>query len=111
MLQDDASSKAIIFSSFSRYLDILREHLEAAGMACARIDGSQTVQERDRQIRTFQDPAAAPVLLMSLKCGVGLNLTMASTVCVPGPRLDLSNVPLGPRRAPDPSLSAPFLWS
>ena len=79
MLAGDSSSKCILFSSFTRYLDIVQSHLSDAGYACARIDGSMDVREREKQISTFHGPDA-PVLLMSLKCGVGLNLTCADTV-------------------------------
>ena len=37
------------------------------------------MRERDNQIQKFRQPGTS-VLLMSLKCGVGLNLTDASTV-------------------------------
>ena len=80
MRQRDASAKALVFSCYTKYLDALQAHLRAEGVPTARIDGSMTMRERAEQIAAFHRPRGAPVLLMSLKCGVGLNLTVASTV-------------------------------
>ena len=67
-----------------RYLDLLEMHLESEGLRFARIDGSQRMKERERQIAAFHTHGV-PILLMSLKCGVGLNLTAASTVILTEP--------------------------
>ena len=67
-----------------RYLDLLEMHLESEGLRFARIDGSQRMKERERQIAAFHTHGV-PILLMSLKCGVGLNLTCASTVLLAEP--------------------------
>ena len=84
MLAEDGQKKCIIFSSYTKYLDILQSHLHVEGLVHTRIDGSQDIRERERQIAAFHRPDT-PVLLMSLKCGVGLNLTCASTVILVEP--------------------------
>ena len=79
MLAADPSAKCLIFSCYTKYLDIIQEALTAEGYRSARLDGSQRLKERERQLASFHEPQV-PVLLLSLKCGVGLNLTAASTV-------------------------------
>ena len=48
-------------------------------MACARVRGGQSKTERERELAKFRS-GEVRVLLMSLKCGVGLNLTCANHV-------------------------------
>ena len=69
MLACDASSKCLVFSSYTKYLDVLQRELAAESLACARVDGSQRPKERERQMEAF-GKAGVPVLLISLKCGV-----------------------------------------
>ncbi len=68
----------LVFSQFTRMLDILAERLNALGINHLMLTG----QSRDRAelVEGFQD-GRAPVFLISLKAGgVGLNLTRADTV-------------------------------
>jgi SNF2-related domain/Helicase conserved C-terminal domain len=67
--------RALVFSQFTRFLRIVRGHLEAAGVPCCYLDG-QTMN-RPAVISSFKD-GTAPVFLISLKAGgFGLNLTEA----------------------------------
>ena len=68
----------LIFSQFTRMLDILAEDLEKLGIEYLMLTG----KTRDRQTRIDRFQAGAvPVFLISLKAGgVGLNLTRADTV-------------------------------
>ena len=84
MRSSDPSAKCLIFSSYTKYLDILEPCLTAAGCMFARIDGSQSVRKREEQLDIFHADGTC-VLLMSLKCGVGLNLTEANTVILTEP--------------------------
>ncbi|MCA9033449.1 MAG: SWF/SNF helicase family protein, partial [Planctomycetaceae bacterium] len=71
--------RAVVFSQFTRFLAIVREHLRAEGIATEYLDG----KTRDRQgvVERFQSGAGAPVFLISIKAGgVGLNLTAADSV-------------------------------
>ena len=74
MLAADPENKCLVFSCYTKYLDLLQAHLSQEGLGFARIDGSQRMRERERQIASFHGPGV-PILLMSLKCAVGLNLT------------------------------------
>lgn len=71
--------RAVVFSQFTKFLGIVREHLRAEGIACEYLDG----KTRDRQgvVERFQGEGGAPVFLISIKAGgVGLNLTAADYV-------------------------------
>jgi SNF2 family DNA or RNA helicase len=71
--------KALVFSQWTSYLDLVEPHLRAAGLAFCRLDGST----RDRQavVDQFQADDGPPVMLLSLKAGgTGLTLTAADHV-------------------------------
>ncbi|MCR6650903.1 MAG: DEAD/DEAH box helicase [Cellvibrionaceae bacterium] len=75
----EAEGRAVlVFSQFTRMLDILAERLQELGIQYLMLTG----QSRDRAelVEAFQ-AGKAPVFLISLKAGgVGLNLTRADTV-------------------------------
>ena len=76
--------KALVFSQWTSFLDLIEPHLKEAGIDFLRLDGST----RDRAAVTtgFQAPGGPPVMLVSLKAGgTGLNLTAADHVflCAP----------------------------
>ena len=76
---------ALVFSQFTRFLGILRSHLDAVGVTYSYLDGSLSAHERAAAIATFRK-GATPVFLISLKAGgFGLNLTEADYcfVCDP----------------------------
>lgn len=76
---------ALVFSQFTGFLDILRTHLDAAGVAYSYLDGSLTSKKRQAAIKAFTD-GKTQVFLISLKAGgFGLNLTAADYcfVCDP----------------------------
>ncbi|MCA9675479.1 MAG: DEAD/DEAH box helicase [Myxococcales bacterium] len=80
-LEDAAADghKALVFSQWTSLLDLVEPHLEAAGIAFTRLDGS--TRDRAGVVATFQDPDGPPVMLVSLKAGgTGLNLTAADHV-------------------------------
>jgi len=68
---------ALVFSQFTGFLGIVRNHLDAVGLQYAYLDGSSSSQQRDAAIRDFRS-GATQVFLISLKAGgFGLNLTEA----------------------------------
>ncbi|MDO5700854.1 MAG: DEAD/DEAH box helicase [Bowdeniella nasicola] len=70
--------RALVFSQFTSYLALVREELEAAGIACCYLDGG--TRDRAAEIERFRR-GEAPVFLISLKAGgFGLNLTEADYV-------------------------------
>lgn len=70
--------KALVFSQFTRYLTLVRDHLERAGTRTAYLDGS--TPDRAAVIESFRR-GEADVFLISLKAGgFGLTLTEADYV-------------------------------
>jgi SNF2 family DNA or RNA helicase len=75
----DEGHKSLVFSQFTSLLEILKEHLDKAGMTYEYLDGA--TRDRESRVKRFQEDAACPVFLISLKAGgLGLNLTAAEYV-------------------------------
>ncbi len=75
-----AGHKVLLFSQFTSMLALLRERLEAEGIAHYILQGSTPKEERARLVDAF-NADDTPVFLISLKAGgVGLNLTGADMV-------------------------------
>jgi superfamily II DNA or RNA helicase len=71
----DGGHRALVFSQFTSFLQIVRAQLDAASIPCSYLDGSTS--NRGKVVQEFKD-GAAPVFLISLKAGgFGLNLTEA----------------------------------
>ncbi|HEY9312563.1 DEAD/DEAH box helicase [Williamsia sp.] len=76
---------ALVFSQFTGFLRIIREHLDAAGITYSYLDGSMNARQRTEAIQQFTD-GISKVFLISLKAGgFGLNLTEADYVFVCDP--------------------------
>lgn len=72
--------KALIFSQFVGFLEIVRQWVESEGIPYQYLDGSTPQKQRETAIRQFQS-GEGDVFLISLKAGgVGLNLTAADYV-------------------------------
>jgi SNF2 family DNA or RNA helicase len=72
--------RALVFSQFVDFLNIVRERLDELGLRYEYLDGSTPQAERQRRVDAFQQ-GDAPLFLMSLKAGgMGLNLTAADYV-------------------------------
>lgn len=77
-------TKAVVFSQFTSFLDLISPQLHKHGFEHLRFDGTMSQKVRAQVIRTFNaenasDPKAPRVLLLSLRAGgVGLNLTAAN---------------------------------
>ena len=71
--------KAIIFSSFVRHLELIRNFLDINDIHYAWLTGN--TRDRESEVRKFQEDPDYPFFLVSLKAGgVGLNLTAAEYV-------------------------------
>ncbi|RKG99745.1 DEAD/DEAH box helicase [Corallococcus carmarthensis] len=72
--------RALVFSQFTSHLALVREVLDAQGIAYEYLDGQTPASARADRVRAFQE-GDAPLFLISLKAGgFGLNLTAATTV-------------------------------
>ncbi|MEY8689119.1 MAG: DEAD/DEAH box helicase, partial [Leptothrix sp. (in: b-proteobacteria)] len=77
--------KTLVFSQFVDFLALLREPLDAAGIAYQYLDGSTPQAERTRRVAAFQ-AGEGDLFLISLKAGgFGLNLTVADYVVIADP--------------------------
>ncbi len=75
------NNKALVFSQFTKALDILEPFLNASHINFLRLDGSVPQKERKNLIRQFREDPKQQVFIMSLKAGgLGLNLTSASYI-------------------------------
>ena len=76
--------KALVFSQWTSFLDLVEPELSRSGVAFERLDGS--TRDRGAVVARFQDSEGPPVMLLSLRAGgVGLNLTAADCVFVLDP--------------------------
>ena len=76
----DSGQKALVFSQFTSYLDIMKDRLDAEGVAYYEITGATAKRERVDLVNAFNEDDV-PVFLVSLKAGgTGLNLIGASVV-------------------------------
>ena len=81
----DNHHSVLVFSQFTRHLDLVRDALDEAGVAFVRIDGRTSPARREAAVHTFQ-AGTVSVFLLSLKAGgVGLNLTAADHVLLLDP--------------------------
>jgi SNF2 family DNA or RNA helicase len=71
----DGGHRALVFSQFTGFLDLVRARLDAAGIAYSYLDGK--TRSRGAVLTRFKE-GSAPVFLISLKAGgFGLNLAEA----------------------------------
>jgi SNF2 family DNA or RNA helicase len=68
--------KALVFSQFTSFLDIVRQRLDKDGMRYEYLDGA--TRDRQARVQSFEQDAGCKLFLISLKAGgVGLNLVSA----------------------------------
>ena len=72
--------RALVFSQFVDFLELVREHLDERAIRYEYLDGSTPQSQRQARVAAFQE-GDAPLFLISLKAGgFGLNLTAADYV-------------------------------
>ncbi|EED86431.1 helicase-like protein [Thalassiosira pseudonana CCMP1335] len=90
--------RILLFSQWTRVLDLMHNLLESLDMKFMRLDGSTAVNERQEMIDTFTEDSSIPIFLLSTRAGgMGLNLT-AADVCI---LHDLDFNPFNDRQAED----------
>ena len=76
--------KALVFSQWTKLLDLVEDDFSKEGLSYLRIDGS--TKDRAKIVGQFQSDPTVQVMLISLKAGgVGLNLTAADHVFILDP--------------------------
>jgi SNF2-related domain/Helicase conserved C-terminal domain len=72
--------RALVFSQFTRLLDLVEERLKADSISYLRLDGTTPAYSRQARVSAFQN-GQGDLFLISLKAGgTGLNLTAADYV-------------------------------
>jgi len=73
--------KTIIFSQWTRFLDIVEARLIKEGYKYCRIDGTMSAQKRDAALHALESDDDTTIMLASLGvCAVGLNLVAANQI-------------------------------
>ncbi|CAH8251893.1 unnamed protein product [Arabidopsis lyrata] len=73
--------KAIVFTQWTKMLDLLEAGLKSSGIQYRRFDGKMTVPARDAAVRDFNTLPEVSVMIMSLKAAsLGLNMVAACHV-------------------------------
>ncbi|KIK70544.1 hypothetical protein GYMLUDRAFT_148103 [Collybiopsis luxurians FD-317 M1] len=80
--KSDPTFRAVVFSQFTSFLDLIETALKRENFEHYRYDGTLDVKKRHRVVTAFKEASEKPkVLCISLKAGgVGLNLTAANHV-------------------------------
>jgi len=86
MNEGDPAAKAIVFSQYVAFLDLLEHRLMAAGIRVVKLNGGMAASAREAVLRLYKEDPAVTVILISLKAGgVALNLTVASHIYLMDP--------------------------
>ncbi|KAL8675489.1 MAG: hypothetical protein Q9168_000001 [Polycauliona sp. 1 TL-2023] len=81
-----STTKSVVFSQFTSFLDLIAPALTRAGIPFLRFDGTMNQKVRATTITSFTESNRGMVLLLSLRAGgVGLNLTAAKRVFMMDP--------------------------
>ncbi|GAA6004576.1 hypothetical protein JCM11491_002156 [Sporobolomyces phaffii] len=79
--EKDPKLKAVVFSQFTGFLDLIERVMNRDGFTNLRLDGAMTQAARQSVVRKFTKSDSSVILLASLKAGgVGLNLIAADHV-------------------------------
>lgn len=72
--------RMLIFSQWTRCLDLLGCLMDAMNLRYLRLDGQTTISDRQSLIDQYTDETDIPVFLLSTRAGgMGINLTAADT--------------------------------
>ncbi|TLD39477.1 putative snf2 family helicase protein [Venturia nashicola] len=75
----DPATKTVVFSQWTRFLDVIQVQLEKHGFKFVRIDGSMPPLARDASLSALDNDPECTIMLASLAvCSVGLNLVAAN---------------------------------
>lgn len=86
MIAANSGSKALVFSQFVSFLELIEWRLKREGISSAKMTGSMPITSRSNIIISFQTDPSLKVLLISLKAGgEGLNLQAADHIFIMDP--------------------------
>jgi ATP-dependent DNA helicase len=79
----DKGHKVLIFSQFTKMLDLIQDYLELKKLKFSRFDGSTNQSDREIEITEFNNDYDTKVFLLSTRSGgLGINLTQADSVII-----------------------------
>lgn len=81
----DRTNKVVVFSQWTKLLNLIEFHLEDAKFDFCRIDGTMNLSARDASMRQLQTGSASVLLASLAVASVGLNLTAANSVILMDP--------------------------
>ncbi|KAI4745354.1 SNF2 family DNA-dependent ATPase domain-containing protein [Aureobasidium sp. EXF-12298] len=74
-------NKTVVFSHWTKFLDIVQARLDRDGYKYCRLDGTMSVRLRDSALHALEEDPDCTIMLASLGvCSVGLNLVAANQV-------------------------------
>ncbi|KEQ93443.1 hypothetical protein AUEXF2481DRAFT_110195 [Aureobasidium subglaciale EXF-2481] len=74
-------NKTVVFSQWTKFLDIVQARLDREGFKYCRLDGTMSAGLRDRALHALADDSDCTFMLASLGvCSVGLNVVAANQV-------------------------------
>lgn len=77
----DSGNKTIIFSQWTRFLNVVQARLDQEGYKYCRMDGTMNATLRDQALRQLENDPSCTIMLASLGvCSVGLNLVAANQI-------------------------------
>ncbi|KAK6819490.1 hypothetical protein PG987_015973 [Apiospora arundinis] len=83
MTKDPAGTKSIVFSCWTKTLDLIQRCMRSNNIQPLRIDGNSPFSERQKVLQSFEEDPQAQVLLMTTGTGAhGLNLTAANRIFI-----------------------------
>jgi SNF2 family DNA or RNA helicase len=68
-MQDLTRINSLVFSYWTKTLDIIQRGLDARGISCIRFDGTMSTEKRATAVSRFNGDPRIKVLLMSISCG------------------------------------------
>ncbi|KAH8668655.1 SNF2 family N-terminal domain-containing protein [Xylariales sp. PMI_506] len=81
LLRNLTAAKSVVFSCWTRMLDLVQQALEQHGIGYQRIDGQSSLAQRKSAIDKFDSDPMASVMLATIgAAGEGVDLTAASSV-------------------------------
>lgn len=81
IVNKDPYFKAVVFSQFTSFIDLIEIALKREGFEYFRFDGTMDLKKRNTAITAFKASSTKPkILVISLKAG-GVGLNVSSTYC------------------------------
>jgi SWI/SNF-related matrix-associated actin-dependent regulator of chromatin subfamily A3 len=79
----DPTIKTVVFSQFTKFLDVIQYHLRKQGYLFVRLDGTMSLKQRDSTLEAFSNSPKHTIMLASLAvCSVGVTPSVTYLIVV-----------------------------